>query len=777
MLFRAALNVPPEKRSSFLAGQCPDAAERAEVETLLLEHERAASDRESPPTAVLGRHENLLSGRYRIVRELGQGGFGAVYLARDEQLENRAVVVKTLLEQNKTDPWLEKRFADEVRALARIDHPGVVGVLDQGKSPDGTPFVVMQYVEGETLRVELERERLPPARVGEIVRQAANALSAAHDKKVWHLDLKPENIMLQRSAGGEEFVKLIDFGIARVRGDGDTTLLTMTRVVGSLAYMAPEQLDGKPSASSDIYALGIIAYELLTGQRPFGAHSLSELIAAQEKERIIRPRDLNGSIPEAAEEVLLKALRYKKEDRFLAAREFGAALADALAHPVAEVQTTVPDEPDASASPPTRPGWKWVAGAVLAASILAGAWLERGWLTSAWGKGAARQTAIAEVPLPPIQVPERKTKPDEPAQPGSLYDATSEAPASNAVGLPAVPGSTQSILAPPDVPPASAAPPAYGTPVAPAGPAPAPGATTPGAAPPTPAPAVQSHPPPPSARRWKDQAEYDLYSAAAKETDASARLALLQQWRTQYPASDFVVEGRQLEVGAYVQLGKDQEAFDVAKLILADDPKNFSGLYYSMLYAPMVTRSNATPEELAQGEQASNTLLELMAQNGVPSNITEQAWKGVRTVVEAVAHRTLGWIALKRQNWTLAAAELLKSLGILGADSMADYFLGSALVYSRDPQQVSAALFYFARAGAYDGPGAMSADWRKQTLDYVSAQYKKFHGSDEGFDALLETARAQVFPPAGFKIKSAAEIAAANATNGQPAAGNSQTQK
>ncbi len=408
VLFRAALDMPPEKRSSFLAGQCSDATQREEVETLLGEHERASgADGESPPTLVLSRHERLLSGRYRIVREIGQGGFGTVYLARDEQLENRAVVVKTLLVQNKTDPWLEKRFAEEVRALARIDHPGVVGVLDQGKSPDGTPFVVMQYVEGQTLRAELARGALPLARAGEIVRQAANALSAAHDKKVWHLDLKPENIMLQRRAGGEEFVKLIDFGIARVRGDGDTTLLMATRLVGTQAYMAPEQWDGKLSASNDIYALGVIAYELLTGKRPFPDDPLLELIAAQVSEHFIRPRDLNRSIPEAAEEVLLKALRYKKEDRFLEAREFGQALADALARPVAEASAPVIEEPDSGAgSGGAKRRWMWMTGAAVTAAILAGGWLERDWLTSVsrgrlaspLSRGAAKQTAVAEIP-------------------------------------------------------------------------------------------------------------------------------------------------------------------------------------------------------------------------------------------------------------------------------------------------------------------------------------------------------------------------------------------
>lgn len=778
VLFRAALNTPPEKRSSFLAGQCADAKEREEVETLLLEHERAAGDRESPPTVVLGRHERLLSGRYRIVRELGQGGFGAVYLARDEQLEDRAVVVKTLLEENRNDPWLEKRFAEEVRALARIDHPGVVGVLDQGKSPDGVPFVVMQYVEGETLRAVLSRGGIALARAAEIVRQAASALSAAHDKKVWHLDLKPENIMLQRRPGGEEFVKLIDFGIARVRGDGDTTLLTLTRIVGTLAYMAPEQLEGKPSEASDIYALGIIAYELLTGQRPFAAKSLSELISAQESERLVRPRNLNALIPDEAERVILRALRYRKEDRFAGAREFGQALADALARPAAPMQAAVPEEPDSGAGGgATKRRWMWMTGAAVSAAILAGGWLERGWLTSESrgrlrprvGSGAAAQTTAAETPPQPVRALEQKTKPDEPAPPGILYDAITDAPPSNVVGL-TEPGSAQSIAPPPDTPAAAVA----GAAASAASATPAPGSVAPS----SPAAAGPWHPPPAAARRWKDRAEYDLYFAVTKETDPNARLALLRQWDTQYPASDFILERLQLELSAYSWIGKFQEAFDAAKSILADDPRNFSGLYYSMLYAPMVTRSNAAPEALAQGEQACNAFLDLIARRGTPENMTEKDWKAVRPPVEAVAHRTLGWVALKRRNWTLAEAEIRKALGILGADGFADYLMGSALAGSRDPQQVSAALFYFARAAAYDGPGSLSADGRKQALDYVSAQYQKLHGSAEGFDALLETARAQVFPPAGFQLKSAAELAAAqNAGNNLPAAAKSPAQK
>ena len=146
----------------------------------------------------------LLNDRYLIVRELSSGGFGKVFLAQDQQLHNRSVVVKIQLDRAIDDPWFEKKFNEELHALALIDHPGVVGALDSARTPDGRPFLVMQYVEGQPLRAAMASDGMPLDRAANIVRQIGQALSAAHDKGIWHRDLKPENIMLQMLPGGDE---------------------------------------------------------------------------------------------------------------------------------------------------------------------------------------------------------------------------------------------------------------------------------------------------------------------------------------------------------------------------------------------------------------------------------------------------------------------------------------------------------------------------------------------------------------------------------------------
>src|SRR5215218_5632228 len=152
----------------------------------------------------------LLAGRYLLERELG----------RDQHLLNKPVVVKILLDLTlaaEADVWVKRKFRQEVEALARIDHPGVVGVLQAGELADGKPYLVIQYVEGETLRSVMRAEGMGLARVARIVRQIGHALSGAHDRGIYHRDLKPENVMLQSLGEGEEHVKLIDFGIATVK--------------------------------------------------------------------------------------------------------------------------------------------------------------------------------------------------------------------------------------------------------------------------------------------------------------------------------------------------------------------------------------------------------------------------------------------------------------------------------------------------------------------------------------------------------------------------------
>lgn len=263
--------------------------------------------------------------RYEIERPLGKGGMSAVFLAKDRQLLSKRVVVKVLLEEMDEDAWMRQKFLQEMEALARIDHPGVVGVLDTGQTPEGKQFLVMQYVEGETLRKAIPAEGMPFERAAALIRQIAQALGAAHDAGVWHRDLKPENIMLQRS-GGEDYAKLIDFGIAGIQNSQFTG--EKTKVAGSLSYMAPEQFAGNPCAASDTYALGVVAYEMLTGRPPFSSSSMTHLVT--DDQTMTLPRAARPDLPEAAERVLMKALAFRPEDRPRSVRELGEELYVAL---------------------------------------------------------------------------------------------------------------------------------------------------------------------------------------------------------------------------------------------------------------------------------------------------------------------------------------------------------------------------------------------------------------------------------------------------------------
>jgi len=278
----------------------------------------------------------LWKNRYLIEKELGRGGFGAVYLARDQQLLSKPVVVKVLLEEASLAPYIQKKFQQEIEALARIDHPGIVGVLDVGETPEGKPFLVMQFVEGVTLRSLITAGGVKLRNASRIVLQICQALTAAHEKGVYHRDLKPENIMLQTLPDGDVQVKLIDFGIAAVKDSQVMGQTQTSMVVGTLAYMAPEQVLGKASAASDIYAVGVIAFEMLTGERPENSPTgVSK-----------KPRELRPDLPAEIEEIILKALSYLPEDRPARPRDFS----DKFAGSPEPASMTVPMPDEASIS-------------------------------------------------------------------------------------------------------------------------------------------------------------------------------------------------------------------------------------------------------------------------------------------------------------------------------------------------------------------------------------------------------------------------------------------
>ncbi len=276
-----------------------------------------------------------LDDRYVVEKELGKGGLGIVYLARDLKIPEIKVVIKTILEElfQLDDLKFRIRFNTEIKALATIKHSGVVGVSDRGHLPDGRPFFVMPYVEGENLRSKMSSQRMELKRVAHIIEQLSIALSAAHEKKVVHRDIKPENVMLNTLSSGAEMVTLIDFGIASIK-ESQSAQSKSTGVSGTVPYMAPEQLRGKPLPTSDIWSLGVMAYELVTGQRPFLTDNEVILAELQKAGLSILPKMLCPELLESTQAVILKALRYKAEERYQIALEMGKEFINSLNHAI-----------------------------------------------------------------------------------------------------------------------------------------------------------------------------------------------------------------------------------------------------------------------------------------------------------------------------------------------------------------------------------------------------------------------------------------------------------
>lgn len=278
----------------------------------------------------------ILNQRYKIEKVLGQGGLGVVYLAHDLALYSKLVAVKMLKDGIGQNAYWKRKFEQEKEALARCQNPHIVGVHDSGTLSNGNLFLVMEFVEGVPLSSVMKAEKITFTRVAHIVRQIGQALSYAHERAIFHRDLKPENIML-RLNDNEDFVTLIDFGIATVKESQPMARGAQTVVVGTPPYMAPEQIRGEPSAASDIFALGVVAYEMLTGQRPFFVpfderHEVQwrQLYEMQRAGVKVKPKELCPNLSEVAQAAILKALAFDPNDRYSQARDFGEAFRNAI---------------------------------------------------------------------------------------------------------------------------------------------------------------------------------------------------------------------------------------------------------------------------------------------------------------------------------------------------------------------------------------------------------------------------------------------------------------
>lgn len=270
-----------------------------------------------------------IKGRYSLEKIFTQDSTSVTYLANDRVHAERRVMLKVLF-FDKSDANFNRRFYEEKVALSHVNHPSIGGVLDAGELGEGKPFVVMEFVEGQSLRQLLQENRkLGATETAKIVRQVAQALSEAHNNRILHRDLKPENIYLKPLETGGEQVKVLNFGIGSetdVRENNDT----LTNLE-DFVYQSPEQLESKaPSPESDIYALAVIAYEMLTGQKPFGGSSPKSLRESQRRGIKVLPTDGRLELQKEVIEVLSRALAYNPSQRFHLAREFGENFHTAL---------------------------------------------------------------------------------------------------------------------------------------------------------------------------------------------------------------------------------------------------------------------------------------------------------------------------------------------------------------------------------------------------------------------------------------------------------------
>ncbi|MEO8801609.1 MAG: serine/threonine-protein kinase [Polyangiaceae bacterium] len=288
---------------------------------------------DQPSQSLIGQN---LGGRYTVVRLLGEGGMGAVYLAEQKLGQTlRKVAIKTLHSHLSHDPKILARFERECGTVAELQHPNTIQVFDFGKTEDGILYIVMEYAEGHSVAEDLEKSGpMDPPRVAKILAQVCGSLEEAHSHGIVHRDLKPDNVLLCERAGKKDWVEVLDFGIAKRGNEHDATEAKLTQqgtVLGTPPYMSPEQFSGKPvDARSDIYSLGVMAYEMLSGKMPFNGNTAWEWATAHmtAPPAPIESTPLGARVPVNMRNAISKALEKLPENRFQTVKEFIEAFAD-----------------------------------------------------------------------------------------------------------------------------------------------------------------------------------------------------------------------------------------------------------------------------------------------------------------------------------------------------------------------------------------------------------------------------------------------------------------
>ena len=314
--------------------------------------------RQPGPDPLLGR---VFQEKYKIVKLIGEGGMGAVYVGEQALgAHSRKVAIKVLHAHLSRDEQVRDRFQREVGTLATLEHPNTVQVFDFGTSPDGILYIVMEFVQGQSIAAILEKDGpMPAARVEKIVAQICGSLAEAHGKGIIHRDLKPDNIILTDRAGSKDFVKVLDFGIAKRSGEADRNEKKLTQqgmVLGTPPYMSPEQFTGQPlDARSDIYSLSVMAYEMLTGSLPFDAKTAWEwaTLHMTAAPKAIEATPNGAALPQSMRTAIMRALAKDPAQRFPSITSFHDRFAGITGPSESEAAQNKSPAPEAS--PPRAP--------------------------------------------------------------------------------------------------------------------------------------------------------------------------------------------------------------------------------------------------------------------------------------------------------------------------------------------------------------------------------------------------------------------------------------
>ena len=330
-IYDAALEKPHSERIAFVESECAGELDLLRKLKSLVKANESSDDFLDLPICKFDLEDLIgttIGERYFIERELEPGGMSQVYFAQDLRLQPNTVIIKALSYTLVQDEYAQQKFKQEVEALLRLDHQNVIRVQDTGELPDGRPYFVMPYVEGQTLRSQITSDGMDLKRAASILEQIGAALAHVHEKGVCHRDLKPENVILK---SGTDSVVLIDFGIAKVKDSLIAPNTVTGKSAGTRVYMSPEQLRGDKeiTARSDIYSMGVIAYEMVCGERPFEPASDADLWELQ--------RNGVGKFPKGvstkAESMIRRALSFEPRKRYKNACEFGHKLTHALLNP------------------------------------------------------------------------------------------------------------------------------------------------------------------------------------------------------------------------------------------------------------------------------------------------------------------------------------------------------------------------------------------------------------------------------------------------------------